>query len=448
MKKRQSLIILRSDMLLTGNWDPTTCLSFLLGLHVMVRRYEMPASVDGSGAETKSRRRACLTLGAFVPVVAVWMIGVTLLQGERLPSSLQVPVTKNATTNETIVSNVLSVVTTKGVIQTPLLLLMPEACSAYIIQGDTLSLKHGRYIHIPGRQPPYDHNSCFLMKPRYNCAVNESTTAAPMAYEWKFILQSNWSDESTICDIQAVVDDLGGPAAIPNKQVALFGNSILRQVFEALACKYQEQLTRVLVMEDPPAVTLVAVRKRGGKPYASQEYGNVVSLPLEKRPIPHCSGIASEFAQYFHPGVILSTPHFTDSCSDDLAMMEFNNSTKLYYNFHPERLQDTVRSYQKMIQLNMSELDYIAVSNLGIYASHFRKSSGLAITASFDTYINVIALLKRILKRDAGHWFGATNPWIVGERDPLHPCLPGIPDDEVAILLFSVIFGIHKFVVK
>jgi hypothetical protein len=128
-------------------------------------------------------------------------------------------------------------------------------------------------------------------------------------------------------------------------------------------------------------------------------------------------------------------------------MMEFHNSFKLYYNFHPERLQNTVSAYQEIMSLNMSQLDYIAFQARGV-VQHFQKSAGATIHASFDNYVNVMNLLKRTLKRDAGHWFGATNPWISGERDPLHPCLPGIPDDEVAILLFSVLFGIHKFVVK
>ena len=42
--------------------------------------------------------------------------------------------------------------------------------------------------------------------------------------------------------------------------------------------------------------------------------------------------------------------------------------------------------------------------------------------------------LKNIQKRDTGQYFGANNPWITDVPDG-HPCLPGIPDDEVNLLL-------------
>ena len=39
------------------------------------------------------------------------------------------------------------------------------------------------------------------------------------------------------------------------------------------------------------------------------------------------------------------------------------------------------------------------------------------------------------MKRDVGHAYGATNAVL---RDDNHPCLPGIPDDEVDILFSAL----------
>jgi len=319
--------------------------------------------------------------------------------------------------------------------------ILPEACRAYI-QGNTLSLQHGRYIHIPGRQAPYDHNSCFLLKPRYNCATLDPTK--PKAYEWKLILQSNTSDESTICDFQQVVHDLGGPMAIvEEKQVAMFGNSFMRQMFESMACKYQDQLTEALVTHKPPNFSLAALEERGSVPFEVSDFGGILSLPLDKRPIPRCSGASDKFDVAFEPGINLTTPHYTEFCSDDLAMMEFNKNLRVYYNFHPERLRDTIRFYQEKIGLNVSELSYVAFNmNIRNYFQRLRAGQQ-AVWANWNSK-QVMHRLSRFQRRDAGRWFGAENPFITNPPD-VHPCLPGLPDDEVALFLFSIIFNIQMY---
>lgn len=318
---------------------------------------------------------------------------------------------------------------------------LPESCREYV-KDHALSLQHGRYIHVSNRRAPYDHNSCFLLKPRYNCAT--SNPAKPKPHEWKFILQSNLSDDSTICDIQEVVDDLGGPRAITEtKQLALFGNSFLRQVFEAMACKYQNQLTKALVMENAPSTSLAANAARKGKRLQKNDFMNsyIISLPLDKRPIPHCSGIAEDYGAFFEDGVNLTAPHYTESCSDDLAMMEYNGNVRISFNFHPERIHNTAHFYQEMIGLNVSELHHVAFN--GNSFQYFR-SQNLGQQARWVAWRGVLPRLKQFQRRDAGRWFGANNPWITNPPD-MHPCIPGIPDDEVSLFLFSIIFDIRQF---
>lgn len=314
---------------------------------------------------------------------------------------------------------------------------LPESCRPYV-KGHTLDLTHGRYIHVPNRKAPYDHNSCFLMKPRYNCAT--ANTAAPKAYEYKFILQSDPTNASSICDIQAVVEGLGGPAAFSNKQVAIFGNSFLRQTFEALACKYQGLLTAAKVTANPPSVSLGALKKRKGKPYTIEEYGTIVNVPVDQRPIPLCAGSSSAYSPYFEDGVNLTTPHLTTACSDELAMLEFGSSLKVFYNFRPDTLQDNLSSYQKMIGLNISQMDYIAF-NKG-EDKHIQRNSPTKL--AMYNYERILPTLQRIQRSDLKMWFGATNPWIKSPPD-MHPCLPGVPDDEASLLLFAVLFDIHAF---
>jgi hypothetical protein len=139
----------------------------------------------------------------------------------------------------------------------------------------------------------------------------------------------------------------------------------------------------------------------------------------------------------------LTTPHLTGDCADELAMLEFGSSLKLFYNFHPKTLQDPVNSYDTMVGLNISEIDYIAFNT----RMHELAEIQPYLTTFLSNYRPVLQTLKRMQRRDLKRWFGARNPWITNPPD-MHPCMPGVPDDEAALLLFSIIFDIRTFKVK
>jgi hypothetical protein len=278
------------------------------------------------------------------------------------------------------------------------------------------------------------------MKPRYNCAT--TNRSAPKAHKWKFILQSDRNNETTICDVGAIVDDLGGPAALSGATVAILGNSFQRQIYEAIACKFQDQLTRALVMKDPPSISLDALESRGDKPFSIAEYGESISIPLDERPIPRCSGSATDFGQFFYPDVSLTTPHLVDACSDDLSLMEFNNNFRVFFNFHPERLENTQESYKKIIGFDVSDLTHVAFN---ANTDKFFQRRRIVNNATWANYSPMLPTLKRMQRRDTGQWFGAKNPFVKQIPD-VHSCLPGIADDEASLFLFSLIFGIEGFV--
>jgi hypothetical protein len=101
-------------------------------------------------------------------------------------------------------------------------------------------------------------------------------------------------------------------------------------------------------------------KEHGQEKARGTEYGQTISIPLDKRPIPHCSGSATEFTQFFHPDVNLTTPHLVDKCSDDLSVMEFNNNFRVFFNFHPERLENAEETYKENIGVNVSDLIHVA----------------------------------------------------------------------------------------
>jgi hypothetical protein len=96
-----------------------------------------------------------------------------------------------------------------------------------------------------------------------------------------------------------------------------------------------------------------------------------------------------------------------------------------------------------MIGLNVSKLDYIAFNARINELREIRPH----LSGSLNNYQRVIWTLKRFQKRDLKRWFGARNPRIDSPPD-MHPCMPGVPDDEAALLLFSVIYDIYDFKVN
>jgi hypothetical protein len=67
------------------------------------------------------------------------------------------------------------------------------------------------------------------------------------------------------------------------------------------------------------------------------------------------------------------------------------------------------------------------------------SNTGLAYERKVD-YSSLTLTLSAFQRRDLGTYFGANNPWITHPPDG-HPCMPGIPDDEVNVLLFLLLGG-------
>jgi len=62
-------------------------------------------------------------------------------------------------------------------------------------------------------------------------------------------------------------------------------------------------------------------------------------------------------------------------------------------------------------------------------------------TARWVDLSMLVVVLQNIQRRDAGAYFRENNPWITAHPSSVkHPCMPGIPDDESAILLFLLMF--------
>ena len=220
--------------------------------------------------------------------------------------------------------------------------------------------------------PRYDHRSCFLMRPRYNCARNfqlTKTNVTFVASDFALILDNgvsaiqrsavdhpasrnnNYHDVTTssVCDLQKFVRDAGGPAGIgrrmlqnyrtrtiiksaesvqtrksiePNREespieVLLVGTSRFRQIFEALVCGFSDQVTNLKLQLGGPVFNI------HHKYMNADEIGPLVGLDFVKNGSCYDPEAQASYSEFFRDdGTIVPNNH--DRCNDNIAMVEFD----------------------------------------------------------------------------------------------------------------------------
>lgn len=345
----------------------------------------------------------------------------------------------------------------------------------------------------------YRHNTynhmCFIMKPRYNCALppglfnNKSS-----AQDYKFIYQHESVNESEnvkqYCDLEEVIDWLGGPTGIGRLlaqqfssenespkhhryQVLLQGDSRLRQVIESLICRYSDKVTNLTLTFNALDLSINAIKKLKNKNHVSSakhilhpnEMGQPRNIGFTNDTDGQLLGYdellrrgchnSDTMSDYYYPGVTVSTS--IPGCSDDLLMVEFG-LIRFYYIFRPQFYSD--------------EALFIAYEKLGLTTSTDLTTSSLILDDNIDVLLwnvdnpdvrllsehrqkalvsydwdGVHKHLRRVQMESIGTVYGAINPYVEkGPHQPdlQHSCMPGLPDDMVNIMLFSLLGGLNS----
>jgi hypothetical protein len=292
----------------------------------------------------------------------------------------------------------------------------------------------GQYISSDN-PPRYDHTSCFAMKARYNCAsVYNATSTEKVATDYKLVW--NYANHTKDCDVRRVVDTVGGPQGFARLlgrtnhtrpfQVLLQGNSYLRQIFEALVCGFQSQITDLKVQVGGPRISKSNIEARKGRLPGIGELGDMIDFSRAKEG--GCHG-GTSIAKFYRRNV--TVPPTTPDCNDNLGMVEFGNVIRFYYIFGPSMYSnETLHQIYDKLGVRGDSVDVL-------YFNVNESKTSLAYERKVD-YSSLLSTLRILQRRDVGTYFGANNPWITDPPDG-HPCMPGIPDDEVNVLLFLLL---------
>ncbi|KAL3764499.1 hypothetical protein ACHAW5_004762 [Stephanodiscus triporus] len=328
----------------------------------------------------------------------------------------------------------------------------------------------------------YDH-TCFVMKARYNCALPPGSNKS-RAEDYKFVYHHRDEEDENgrqqpPCDLDDVIKWLGGPTGLgralassgigkpskPHYQVMLQGDSRLRQVIEALICRYPDQITNLTLtfestdldmngMWHMSNVTHILRSNETGKPrligIANESDGFMSYRDIRRK---GCHG-SNRMDRFYYPGV--SVPTSINGCSDDSLMVEFGRMIRFYYLFRPylysdeailttyEKLGMTTRMDQATGNVVLHDIDVLLWNRVGSMPERslrFLAPERQNSLISFD-WGDVQALMGEIQKKTIGSYFGAENPFITKPPDEMHACMPGYPDDMVNIMLFSLLGGL------
>jgi len=348
---------------------------------------------------------------------------------------------------------------------------------------ELLSLKEvGKYELITGDNVPstvpYDHQCPYAIKYSYNCARNSTELASmingDMPTDWELILATNRTDSSTECNLSQLIYELGGPIGVSSTHhqhgneksndngdggvhdgimksktkrpfnVLMMGNSYLRQVFQAMACKWAIDVTEYCAsINQTVCYSLQCIKDRGqenGTGFVEINEVGAFVPPTKYDEGSYQPDKSGKTAQFFRPGVKLPMIVYPQRLSDDLAMVEFGNSIRFYYLFRPDVYKNITAIFEQKFHLDLADVDKL-VFNAGqekVVESDKNLKQILSSTGVWQARsVWPYGTFRKIQERDIGRWFGADNPWITDPPNG-HACLPGPPNDETNLLLFLI----------
>jgi len=307
----------------------------------------------------------------------------------------------------------------------------------------------------------YNH-LCPYIKSRYNCATKNPLKYGENPTDWKLTLKRG-SDQ---CNLWNFIHDLGGPIGVADRliqrqyqhvpirkgsqgydtlnvgdrpfNVVLFGNSYLRQIFEALICSWFNDISYVAIQKGSHFSASMAFLNS----QPNEGMGSIsLNMTGDMKALPHVlnskSCRAQDIKEFYNKNVLL--PHVCKGYDDNIAVVEFGKKIRFHYLFRPFMHGDQIGIFDEKFDLNPKDVDLVLINDgqeqfISSELKHIFESSKV-----WEQRIEWPGLgqFHEIQQRDIGRWFGAINPWITDPPDA-HGCMPGVPDDEVNLLLYLI----------
>ncbi|KAJ1449059.1 hypothetical protein M885DRAFT_573379 [Pelagophyceae sp. CCMP2097] len=330
---------------------------------------------------------------------------------------------------------------------------------------EQLSLARGGYVKRHARRE-YDH-TCWMMGAFYNCkndtrggekwwhvpdvrAATQRTPAPhPPGVTWRDILAQRGGHF-------AVAEKLRTECTAPGRlgrgpvNIVMVGSSFLRQVYEAISCRWRSQMTAGKMNTREPRMDKEWLRKfkhQAGSHTAADfdlydfETG-ADGIVLE--PTCHAGPFAAQLDGCYFGGLGVDTSKFFD-CHDNMGMVELAGRVRFYFIFRARFNVGGIVPLLNKLGLNEDEVDLVLCNTGVLRRLNNASETACALRGASEppgaVVVDVNALratLMQQMRRDAG-FLSTVNAFKVDQ----HACMPGLPDDEVDIL-FTMLLSTKK----
>lgn len=340
----------------------------------------------------------------------------------------------------------------------------------------------GKDVSQPSRRYNY---MCPWLRNQYNCVSTAQRQYGMHPDDWKLMLKDPFEDE--YCNLWDLTQHFEGPSGLGNflqrqnqkgteeenntaqkktHNVVIFGDSFMRQIFQAFVCGWNADITASSFQEIDaraasngfdPKITMKEL------PFLWHPRENKDEQKQHKQP--QCDFV--QRLQFYDDGLLQqkhqqqngnykNIPINCNNYSDDVAMVEFGHSLRIYFMFRPYRYNNNGEILQVFDQMwnGLSPLDMHTlvfsegedlVFNINNRIREMWKDTG----AWEKRLVWPSSYFQKIQKRDIGKYFSIENKWtskLNGHPTGLGPdsdhidnaCMPGAPDDHANLLLYLI----------
>jgi hypothetical protein len=121
--------------------------------------------------------------------------------------------------------------------------------------------------------------------------------------------------------------------------------------------------------------------------------------------------------------------------------VSITKTLSVFFNFRPHYLKHPNNIYKALLGHDvMQTIDTIFWNDQ--MQKQLKNKVDVPSTVQWIDLSSLLPTIKKIQERDAGVFFREDNPWITANTMGVHPCMPGIPEDETAVLLFILLFDL------
>eukprot|EP00542_Grammatophora_oceanica_P001791 CAMPEP_0194063460 /NCGR_PEP_ID=MMETSP0009_2-20130614/80370_1 /TAXON_ID=210454 /ORGANISM="Grammatophora oceanica, Strain CCMP 410" /LENGTH=179 /DNA_ID=CAMNT_0038715577 /DNA_START=199 /DNA_END=738 /DNA_ORIENTATION=- len=128
----------------------------------------------------------------------------------------------------------------------------------------------------------------------------------------------------------------------------------------------------------------------------------------------------------------VTMPTSIDNCNDDVASIVFDDNIEFIYVFRPNLFENQTEL------LNFAGVDPDRVHTVVVSKRTELQDEVLQMLRRPRYQYWDLHPFRQMQQRDLHRWFGADNPGMVEKPDG-HGCMPGVPDDEANLLLYSLL---------